>query len=1006
LKAHSPSGRRARTNQVNLLIFISYALSLYIKITSKQLKLSSKSIQQKEIQKKPKLSDHERGMQKAKQLGELLAKRRPAKPGEMNSRGVLVKRKGTGQYDNVEDIGGKEKRLRKERNEEIKQKRDAERAAASVAAAQNANIATRGAVAPPSAHKKLHIPQMHSLACKLGHILSQKEIHDKYDKGGGHIFSARELKSLLKKHKMHDLWTDTVNLLYGDGDDVDDEKVSHEIQRLAGQMNQKASLFGKAVALSLHASGLSGKGIHLLQNVVGGSVSDRTLKRVKSELVERRELDVKIFVAEAIREKRRLVVCVDDYGICYNIRTKNTTERVNMTSFVLWHGEKGSATSPEVIKINYGKDGNGETFFLKPSDNVASSASNSNQTSSRSNNQRKMRHKKSDRRNHSKEKLEFIDVDGVRREFEISLGEEFDNVHVPIFGNYWQAEQELDRAFCETMKVGFIDFIQCRRGQNMNFEKMLREKQYCNDVMEEHDYQALARPMQRNTILVNLYDKNLSEAETLEFMGKEIVRVLGDYLKTYHIYFPGDTPVNYYFQRLVRKHLRDNGPDSSAAHTNLIRNAVVVIGPLHLSLNFMDEIWEYFFPIFALITPKKAKKIVKPWKKRNYMLLALGGWLNIREDVFRALTQHQRRYPEIATFMWLFESLLPAALSMYSIFFRQARHEEWLASIRVFLIAVIVFRRRHYNKSVPAFLVQMHYWQEFGFWETYKKTFNENDERLVEMFHSLLHHAMMRNADKSAEAHQRAAMEITSSAVRDTNSLVQPLNIHRYSTEVISHRQKITSEVLLKLIFKIIENGDASKKIISNTKKFKGEADDNWTYKHIQWTLPNLFPDTKVDSRSMAPAYSSFIGARHNFKVLPGVQGGDCDYCGRQTEKFEVYACGHFFCSDPKCLRPNASNEENKMDCDLCFAFFQKTLHELCRFITATYDGDHDDGEVRLHNNNLNNNDDENNDEQDEEMKENDLAATRMDLGEFVNRTKALRGQAQSASRKGRKRKR
>jgi len=182
------------------------------------------------------------------------------------------------------------------------------------------------------------------------------------------------------------------------------------------------------------------------------------------------------------------------------------------------------------------------------------------------------------------------------------------------------------------------------------------------------------------------------------------------------------------------------------------------------------------------------------------------------------------------------------------------------------------------------------------------------------------------------------AAQITCDAVKAVNSYGRARPTRRYNEKSLNAHAERAEEVLCALLFDIVKAGDSAKFTKAKSKASASQGAP-LTFKAVQWTLANLFGDDVVDSRSMAPAFSSFIGAKSDFSSLPREAGGDCDWCGKADKNATMYICGHAFCGKPDCLRPTAARVANLGDCDLCVNFFVRQLQPLCDQVTANFDG-------------------------------------------------------------------
>ena len=85
-----------------------------------------------------------------------------------------------------------------------------------------------------------------------------------------------------------------------------------------------------------------------------------------------------------------------------------------------------------------------------------------------------------------------------------------------------------------------------------------------------------------------------------------------------------------------------SGPEKENATVNSDQPAILslmpCIGPLHISLNGQETLFDEFRDLFEIIYTKlfpksKLAKAPKPWRISLILEVVCGGWLNIRESV-------------------------------------------------------------------------------------------------------------------------------------------------------------------------------------------------------------------------------------------------------------------------------------------------------------------------------------------------------------------------------------
>ena len=145
-----------------------------------------------------------------------------------------------------------------------------------------------------------------------------------------------------------------------------------------------------------------------------------------------------------------------------------------------------------------------------------------------------------------------------------------------------------------------------------------------------------------------------------------------------------------------------------------ILSLIPCLGPLHVSLNGRETLFNDFQPFFAniyeqLFPKSKLAKHPKPWRISMILETVYGGWLHIRDSVKEKFKQS--RGIEYRTLLNLLDNYLPLVLSMYSVSFKLNNfHEYFEAMIRVW-VTFTCLQRHHYNKAPLIWLAMVTYWR-------------------------------------------------------------------------------------------------------------------------------------------------------------------------------------------------------------------------------------------------------------------------------------------------------
>ena len=262
---------------------------------------------------------------------------------------------------------------------------------------------------------------------------------------------------------------------------------------------------------------------------------------------------------------------------------------------------------------------------------------------------------------------------------------------------------------------------------------------------------------------------------------------LAAYLKKFVIIQPGDWPCQFYCRQLIYESLtqyqqsiasqKDQQPTASQqehqAFTSTVENGISktnqvpaitslipTMGPLHISLNSRENIFETFRPFFNqvysyLFLNSNLAKSPKPWRINLLLETVYGGWTLIR---YQVITKFQNSKDiQYGTLLNLLENYIPLVLTIYTITFKRNNFKEYFnAMIRIWVM-FLCLKRRHYNKAPLVWLSNTSHWQnkynelyeQFSTWPTIF------DEYPVENTHSIIR-AQTQPSDTADKLQQRA----------------------------------------------------------------------------------------------------------------------------------------------------------------------------------------------------------------------------------------------------------
>ena len=247
---------------------------------------------------------------------------------------------------------------------------------------------------------------------------------------------------------------------------------------------------------------------------------------------------------------------------------------------------------------------------------------------------------------------------------------------------------------------------------------------------------------------------------------------LETYLKKFLVIQPGDWPCQFYCRQLVYQSLPRHSKASTSTQehqssTDMVKgnfppvtSLIPTMGPLHISLNSREHVFETFKPFFKtvyndLFPSSKLADKPKPWRINLILETVYGGWTLIRQQVM-AKFKNSKDY-QYGVLFNLLDNYLPLVLTIYTVIFKRNNFREYFnAMIRIW-VTFLCFKRRHYNKSPLVWLSNTCHWkdkhkelyEQFCTWPTIY------DEYPVENTHSIIR-AQTKPSDTADKLQQRA----------------------------------------------------------------------------------------------------------------------------------------------------------------------------------------------------------------------------------------------------------
>ena len=246
-----------------------------------------------------------------------------------------------------------------------------------------------------------------------------------------------------------------------------------------------------------------------------------------------------------------------------------------------------------------------------------------------------------------------------------------------------------------------------------------------------------------NSKLVVLKEGSLHSTSNYIEAVKHMIDVseVRDYMEMQTLVAPIDYPRQLHVCRAINYRIKVG--DSSGVSEQILR-IVLIIGPLHVSLNIRETVflvnYKFFDKLFHEVFGhlKVLAKKPKPYKISLMLELASQGWSRMRLVVLQKFEQFKD--PEVRYLINLLDNILPLVLDFYPVIFRSGNWRAYKeAMFRVWVI-FFQYNHRHYNKLLLAFLSDVFYWSNTNhpISQVLSDFFHVFNDYYVENFHSSL----------------------------------------------------------------------------------------------------------------------------------------------------------------------------------------------------------------------------------------------------------------------------
>jgi hypothetical protein len=262
--------------------------------------------------------------------------------------------------------------------------------------------------------------------------------------------------------------------------------------------------------------------------------------------------------------------------------------------------------------------------------------------------------------------------------------------------------------------------------QNEMWKQFLTEDSYENrmELLTVHNYDGRIQNHQELRSMVNskLIDfilhplhstKDYIECTSLLFKVFEILKNNNeqDYLSNYVIPTICDWPGQVNIRRAIT--LRNDKGSESGIPLEIL-SLIPIIGPLHISLNSRETLFQTYHFFFEMLYHNLfgEKKILSQKPKQTIINLILNltfqGWKKIRNVVIKRFGNSKDA--EYRMIIDLLDNSIPLTLDIYAVLFRSGFFEGYLESVVRIWVLFQRLRRHNYNKAPLIFLSDVFYW--------------------------------------------------------------------------------------------------------------------------------------------------------------------------------------------------------------------------------------------------------------------------------------------------------
>jgi len=341
-----------------------------------------------------------------------------------------------------------------------------------------------------------------------------------------------------------------------------------------------------------------------------------------------------------------------------------------------------------------------------------------------------------------------------------------------------------------------------------------------------------------------------------------------------------DWPGQYFIQKILTHYYKEIDAEEFNAIPvpDNVGNFVPIIGPLHISLNFREQVilihYSFFEKFFHYLFGEKkifAKK-PKPWRINLLLELIHNGWKKISQGILLKFGNNCQDI-EYRIMLDLLDNLVPATLDIYAILFRSGQFNQYFDTVFRLWTFALRWKRKNYNKAPLAFISDYLYWQQINhpLANIISKSLVNFNDYFVENFHSRLRANININYTSDHIIEQSYLLDM------HNNQLFNAFRTEKtypYKPKQLDYLTKKSSLFLLEHFQKVFQNLGKSRIITSKNKKVD-----------IKCFIATL--NETLELKCLPTGYHT--------AHLPLLD--TCDYCKIpiRSAASKVYICGHSY---------------------------------------------------------------------------------------------------------------